>query len=555
MVAVESSRTRRKASLKPRKQAAPSPSVAEYEARIAALTAELREARDQQTATAEVLGVINSSPGDLAPVFDAMLEKATRLCGAAFAILWRFDGEFAKPEASYRVPAAWAEFWKDPKRPPAGSGPRLVMGGGGTQAVADMTQHAPYLSGEPMARAIVELAGARSLMITPLRKEDMTLGAITIYRQEVLPFSDKEIALLENFAAQAVIAMENARLITETREVLEQQTATAEVLGVINASPGDLTPVFDAMLERAMRLCEAAFGSLWTLGGDRFRPVAHFGLPPAYAEYLTQEVPPAGRGTGRARLLAGEPFAHIPDLSDEQPYRDGEPHRRALVDLGGARTALLVPLRKEATVVGFIMIYRQQVEPFTDKQVSLLQNFAAQAVIAMENARLITETRQRTAELQESLEYQTATSDVLKVISRSVFDLQPVLDTVLETAARLCGAEKAILYRYENDAYRFAAGYSNEPEYERLERATPIYPGEGTVAGRAALRKRAVQILDPLADPLYAAKEEARLGKARSMIGVPLLREGSPIGVIALARERVEPFTDRQIELVQRTRR
>ena len=336
----------------------------------------------------------------------------------------------------------------------------------------------------------------------------------------------------------------------ELREALDQQTATAEVLAVINSSPGDLAPVFDAMLEKAMRLCESAFGILMTYDGKTFHATAHRGLPPRFAEYVDKMDPTGWRGA-HMRLVEGVPFVHIVDLSaDKEMYRTMAT-RRALVDLGEARSIVLVPLRHHDRLLGSFAVYRQEVRPFTDKQIALLQNFAAQAVIAMENARLLDETRRRTADLQESLEYQTATADVLNVISRSAFDLQPILETVVGTAARPCRAEKAILYRYDNGAYRFAAGHSNEPEYERIERETPIYPGEGSVAGRAALHKRAVQIVDPLADPLYESKDEARIGRARSMIGVPLLRDGSPIGVIALARERVEPFTERQIELVE----
>jgi len=222
-------------------------------------------------------------------------------------------------------------------------------------------------------------------------------------------------------------------LARELKEAREQQTATAEVLHVINSSPGSLAPVFDAMLEKAMNLCEASFGSLWTLDGDRFLPVAHRGLPARYAEYLKRDVPAAGTGTGRARLLAGEAFAHIANLADDEPYRTGEPHRRALVDLGGARTALLVPLRRDDTVSGLIMIYRQEVRPFMDEQIALLQTFAAQAVIAMENARLLTETR-------EALNQQTATAEVLQVINSSPGNLGPVFAAILEKAMHLCSA-------------------------------------------------------------------------------------------------------------------
>jgi two-component system, NtrC family, sensor kinase len=505
-------------------------------------TAERDEALERETATAEVLGVINSSPGDLTLVFEAMVDKALGLCEASFGGMYTYNSEQFQAVAHRGVPVPLVDYLRQPQRPGPGTSYERLVHGELVVHVLDISDDEVFRSGYPARVAMVELGGARTAIWVALRKTDALLGAFVIYRQEVRPFTDKQIALLQNFAAQAVIAMENARLITETQEALEQQTATAEVLGVINSSPGDLAPVFEAMLEKALELCDAAFGRLDTYDGEFLRTVATRGVPPAYANFLGRAVRPAPGNTA-FRLVQGEEVVRIGDMREDEENKKGDPARLAVIELGGARSMLQVGLRKDDVLIGRFVIYRTEVKPFSDKQVALLQNFAAQAVIAMENARLITETR-------EALDQQTATAEVLKVISRSTFDLQPVLHAVVESASRLCKAEKAILYRHEDDAYRYAAGYSNEPDYERIERETPIYPGEGSVAGRAALHKRAVQIVDALSDPLYEQKEAAQIGRARSMIGVPLLREGEPIGVIALARERVERFSGKEIELV-----
>jgi thiosulfate/3-mercaptopyruvate sulfurtransferase len=350
---------------------------------------ELREALAQQAATTEVLQVINSSPGDLAPVFDAILEKAHRLCGAQIGSLNIYDGQENRAVATRGLAQDFADRLRQGFRPGVASPIRELLSGARIVQVPDVAEIA-----DPIARASFEVAGIRTVLFVPLRKDHRFLGQIVAGRQEVRLFSEKEISLLENFAAQAVIAMENARLITETREALDQQTATAEVLQVINSSPGDLQPVFDAVLEKAMRACEAAIGMLHTWDGKALHPVSMRGVPPRFAQFAADPANQPGQGGATPRLIRGERIVHVLDLKEEEPYRSGDPYRRALVDIGGARTLLAVPLRKDGVMLGVINIYRQEVHPYTDKQIAMMEHFAAQAVIAMENARLLTETRE-----------------------------------------------------------------------------------------------------------------------------------------------------------------
>ncbi|WP_442893817.1 GAF domain-containing protein [Bradyrhizobium sp. AZCC 1699] len=503
---------------------------------------ETREALERQTATADILRVIASSPSDVQPVFEAIAESAKHLLGGFSTTVLHFIGDElhlvaytpTSPEANEALKASF------PRKLAELPIFALVRNGETIQFADTEAEEVPEAN-----RDLARLRGFRSVLFTPLMNRGTAVGMISVTRKEPGAFAPHHVQLLQTFADQAVIAIENARLFNETKEALERQTATAEILKVIASSPSDVQPVFDAIADSANRLIGGFSAAVFRYIDGKIHLAAYTPTDAVGDAVLQASFPaPLDKFPPYHLTREGAP-AELPDTEREPAARD-------IARARGYRSMLFAPLMNDGAAIGIITVTRVAPGPFGEQHTRLLQMFADQAVIAIKNVGLFNEAKARTEDLSEALQQQTATADVLKVISRSAFDLETVLNTLTESAARLCDADMAAMTRQHPDGgYYHATRYNFSPEWERLNVSVRLYPGRGSVVGRVLVAAKAVQIPDVLADPEYTYSEQQRVAGYRTLLGVPLLREGQPIGVIFLCRTAVQPFTDRQIELVQ----
>ncbi|MFL5077911.1 MAG: GAF domain-containing protein, partial [Microvirga sp.] len=514
---------------------------------VQARTAELQESLEQQTATSDVLKVISRSAFDLQAVLDTLVASAARLCGAEKGVIFQRDGEVYRLAANYGFsPEAEAYARDNPLRPGRGSTTGRV-------ALEGRTIHIPDVLADPeyAASGYQTAFGYRTNLGVPLLRAGTPIGVFVLTREVVNPFSEKQIELVTTFADQAVIAIENARLFEEVQartaeltESLEYQTATSDVLGVISRSPNDLQPVLDTIVETAHELCQAQYSLFFKLGADGlYHIAAGKDADPGFIEWLRENPIAEGDGTATGLAAREKQVVHLEDSLSDPRFTDLRRQRRSK-----ARTQLAVPLMRGETVIGVIFLARTEVKPFTERQLNLVTTFADQAVIAINNVGLFDEVQARTAELSESLEYQTATADVLSVISRSPTELQPVLDTIAETAGRLCEAYDVLIRLRDGDLLKVAA---HRGPISIDSAAMPI--GRGWAMGRAVADRAPVHVHDlwAAADDFPEGQALARRLGARTLLATPLIRENHAIGAIAVRRAEVRPFSEKQIALLQ----
>src|SRR5579872_2055630 len=511
---------------------------------------ETREALERQTATSDILATINGSGGFLAPVFECILEKAHQLCGAPCGSLQLYQDGRVQPVAIRGMTPAFSEFLQAGY--PITEGVRAGLFADHPVQRVDMVETLREQPDEPSHRAAVELGGIRTIASVPLLKDGVAFGRIIAARQEVRSFDDKQIATLEGFAAQAVIAIENARLLQELRartddltESLQQQTATADVLDVISRSAFDLNPVFETVAESSVKLCGSDRALIFRFDGELLRVTAAFNAPLRLMDWLERNPIRPGQHSVAARAALERRTVHVPDvLADPE-------HTYGAKDVEPFRTVVGVPMLKGNDLLGVILVYHNEVRPFTEKQIALVQTFADQAVIAIENVRLFEQVQERTEDLREALQFQTATSDILKVISRSAFDLQPVFDALVESVANLCDTDRAALIQKRGDQYFRVALQGFPAEAIAKMKGFPVELMDGSIAARALLKRAAVHVADVAADPAYPGTPAQYLGGVRTVLSVPLIRETLPIGAITVSRTRVEPFSEKQIDLIK----